>query len=172
MGLIASPLGGLVLAIAGFVLLAISMIWGLSSAHSDRRPHLSAALTTAAVVFGLNMLARASGVWQWYGYGLPLVQQFGMLFAVPTVLFTLILAGYRWLGARTRRPGLMYGLIAGLLLIPVTVAGDLYTMRRGTLSFGKGYTIFHDIILGQALVWLPVILYVSYRRILGGLVTR
>jgi len=126
---------------------------------------LFAAIVTAAVVFSVNMLARANGIWQWYGYQLPLAVQFGMLFALPAVLYTAVLAGYRRLAARSRRPLLAYGCIGLLLLIPVTIAGDLYTMNRGTLSFGKGYTLFHDLLVGQALFWLPVVLYIHFRRV-------
>ena len=165
MGLVQSPLGGLILAAAGFLLLAVIVVWGLSPDHKARRPHLSAALLTATVVFLINMLARVTGVWQWYGYQLSLGVQVGMLFALPAVLLAVVVGGYRWLAARSRRPLLAYGLIGFFVLIPVTVAGDLYTMSRGTLSFGKGYTIFHDLIVGQLLFWLPVLLYTYFRRV-------
>jgi len=170
-GLVESPLGGLVLALAGFILLAITVAWALSPARRTRRPQLLAALASAAVVFLLNMLAKAVGIWEWYGYHLPMMQQLGMLFALPSVLFTLVLGGYRQLELRTRRPLLVYALIAAIILVPVTVGGDLYTMNRGNLAFGRGYTIFADVLVGQALVWLPVVLYLLFRRALGGLTT-
>lgn len=165
MGMLQSPLGGLIIAAAGFTLLALILVWGLSPGHKDRRAHLFAALVSGGVVFALNMVARASGVWQWYGYQLPLAVQLGMLFALPAALFAAVLAGYRRLAARPRRPTLAYALIGLLLLVPVTVGGDLLSMSRGTLAFGRGYTIWHDIIVGQVLFWLPVLLYSLFRRI-------
>jgi len=165
MGLVASPLGGLLLAVGGFILLGIALTWGLSPTHKHRRPQLFAALATAAVIFLLNMIARASGIWQWYGYQLPLVVQLGMLFALPAVLFIGVLAGFRKLVTRSRRPLLVYGLTAACVLVPVTVAGDLYSVSRGTLSFGRGYTLLDDILVGQALIWLPVLLYLLFLRI-------
>lgn len=166
MGMLQSALGGLILAAAGFALLAITLVWGLSPRDEGRRAHLFAALVSGGAVFALNMAARASGVWQWYGYQLPLAVQLGMLFALPAALFAAVLAAYRRLAARTRRPALAYGLIGFLLLLPVTIGGDLYSMSRGTLSFGRGYTIWHDIVVGQVLFWLPVLLYTQFRRML------
>lgn len=72
---------------------------------------------------------------------------------------TAILRGFKWLCDRGRHPFLIYGLIAAAVLIPVTVFGDLYSFSRGTLAFGKGYTIVHDVIVGQVMIWAPVVFY-------------
>ena len=165
MGLLQNPLGGLIIAVIGFSLLAVTLIWGMSPSHRDRRAHLFSALVSGGVVFALNMVARGTGVWRWYGYQLPLFVQLGMLFSLPAVLFVAVLAGYRRLAARRQRPFLAYAMIGLLLLVPVTIGGDLLSMSRGTLSFGKGYTIWHDVIVGQVLFWLPVLLYTRFRRI-------
>jgi hypothetical protein len=51
-----------------------------------------------------------------------------------------------------------------IVLVPLTVVGDLYSIERRTLSFGGGYTIWQDVLVGQAAVWLPILLYRAIHR--------
>lgn len=64
----------------------------------------------------------------------------------------------------SQRPLLIYGLIMIIVLVPLTVLGDLYSIQRGKLSFGGGYTIWQDVLVGQAFVWLPIFLYRAMDR--------
>ena len=98
------------------------------------------------------------------GYALPLIAQAGLLLLGPSVFFAFILTGYRWLVAHSQRPSLIYGLIMIIVLVPLTVLGDLYSIERRKLSFGGGYTIWQDVLVGQAFAWLPIFLYRAIHR--------
>jgi hypothetical protein len=117
-----------------------------------------------AIVFLVNLIARAVGWWDWWGYTLPLMVQAGLLLLGPSVFFVFILTGYRWLVAHNQRPLLWYGLIGIAVLIPFTVLADSYSIERGKLSFGKGYTLWQDVIVGQIFIWIPVLLYRRIQR--------
>ena len=60
---------------------------------------------------------------------------------------------------------MIYGLASLIVLVPVTVAGDVYGLSSGGLAFGGGYTIGHDVVLAQVLIWTPVGLYEALRRL-------
>jgi hypothetical protein len=159
MDFVQSPTGGTVIAFTGFAAYLSLVLWARRGLSAGRGPVLLAASFTAAIVAAANVLAYALGLWQWWGYELPLIVQAGMLFCAPATLFALLISGYQWLGGHTRRPLLVYGLVAALVLIPLTVAGDLHNLARGKLAFGGGYAIWMDVLLGQAFLWLPVLLY-------------
>ena len=159
-----TPQAGTVIAIAGFSLLAIAVIWGLHPSHRDRRPALGAALATGAVIFLANIIAKATGLWGWWGYALPFIVRLGMLFAGTSLFCLALLVGYRWLSTRTPHPLIAYGILLVVLLAPITVLGDRWALTRGTLSFGRGYNIGYDLLVGQVFAWLPVLLYLAFRR--------
>ena len=158
-----TPQAGLVIAVVGFALLAIVVVSGLNPSHRDRRPALAAALATGAVIFLANLLAKTTGVWAWWGYSLSFIVQLGMLFAATSLFCLALLAGYRWVSTRTRRPLLAWGFLLIVLLVPLTVLGDRYALSRGTLSFGMGYNVGYDLLVGQVFGWLPVLFYLAFR---------
>jgi len=71
----------------------------------------------------------------------------------------LLLQLYRWLAAR--RVWLARGvyLIILLALIPATIVGDRMILRSGVLTFGNGYSIWKDVVLGELGFALPPVLY-------------
>ena len=42
---------------------------------------------------------------------------------------------------------------------PFTVCIDTWALGAGYLSMGAGYEIWHDVLVGQAFFWLPVLIY-------------
>lgn len=160
--------GGLMLALAGTGAYVGLVAWARRPDHPDRWPVLIAATGTGLVVAGANVLAPAIGWWggHWsYALPLPLRVSFWVLWITP--IMSLLLGGYRWLVARARRPRLVYGLLWLVVLAPVTVFMDTWALGAGHLSFGGGYAIWHDVLVGQAFGWIPVLLYEAAARING-----
>ena len=140
------------------------LLWARQPRHRDRWLVVTAATLMGVIVFVVNQIARAVGWWGWWVYALPLIAQAGLLLLGPSVFFIFILAGYRWLVAHSEHPLLVYGLIMLIVLVPLTVLADWYSLERRTLTFGGGYTIWQDVLVGQAFVWLPVIFYRALHR--------
>ena len=164
MDFIQSTSGGIVMAIGGLFAYLMMLLWARQPNKSHRLPILITATGMGVIVFLANQFARAFGLWDWWGYALPLVVQAGLLFILPSIFFTFIVMGYHWLAAHSQHPYLWYGLIGVIVLVPLTVFGDLYNLARGKLAFSRGYTLWQDILLGQAFFWLPVFLYQFVQR--------
>ena len=142
------------------------MAWVRRPGHADRLPLLAAATGMGCVIAGANVLASAIGWWggHWsYALPIPLQVSFWVLWITPPM--TLVLAGYRWLVAHTRWPHLVYVLIVLGVLAPFTVIADTWALDTGRLSMGGGYAIWHDVLVGQALLWLAVVFYEVARRL-------
>jgi len=69
----------------------------------------------------------------------------------------------RWLKRRAHHPLQVYAGIV-LLFIPVVLIADPIQIRRGWFEFSGGYTIWTDVLLEQAVMWPPVLLYVWLQR--------
>jgi small-conductance mechanosensitive channel len=164
MDFIQSASGGMVMAVGWLFAYLGVLLWARQPHHRDRWLVVTAATAMGVIVFMVNQIARAVGWWDWWGYALPLIVQAGLLLLGPSVFFIFILTGYRWLVAHSQRPLLNYGLIMIIVLVPLTVIGDLYSIERRKLSFGGGYTIWQDVLVGQAFVWLPIFLYRAIHR--------
>jgi hypothetical protein len=76
----------------------------------------------------------------------------------------LLLAGDRWLLRHVRRPRLAYGLFGLLVFAPCIVFIDTWALSTGRLSMGGGYTLWHDVLVGQVFFWLPVLFFEVARR--------
>lgn len=71
----------------------------------------------------------------------------------------LILLGYRWLAARRRWLAVLaYGLLL-LALLPATRLVDQRLLTSGEFIFQHGYTIGWDIVYGEVLFVVPLLLY-------------
>lgn len=157
--------GGALIALAGMLAYAAFLAWAGSPAPADRRPVALAATGAGLVVAAVNVIAAALGWWgDYWVYALPLPLQAGILLLWPAVGFALVLAGYRWLARHRRRPLMAYGIVLLVVLVPLTVVGDLWALGSGMLAFGSGYQIYHDVPLGLAFFGLPVLLYEAIRR--------
>ena len=157
--------GGLVLTIVGVAIYAALVAWARRPAHADRWPILVAATGMGLVVAGANLGAQAIGWWggHWsYALPVPLQVSFWVLWITPVM--TLLLAGYRWLVAHVRRPRPVYALLGLVVLAPFVVFIDTWALSTGRLSMGGGYAIWHDVLVGQAFFWLPVLFYEVARR--------
>ena len=157
--------GGVVLTLAGLVVYGALLAWVRRAGHADRLPALMAATGMGLVVAAANLLAQALGWWggHWsYALPIPLQVSFWVLWITPVM--TVLLAGYRWLLRHVRRPRLVYALLGLAVFAPFIVVIDTWALSTGRLSMGAGYTIWHDVLVGQAFFWLPVLFFEVARR--------
>ena len=159
MDFIQSSYGGVVMAVAWSLAYIGALLWARQPNRRDRWLVVAAATCMGVIVFIVNQIAHAVGWWGWWGYALPLIAQAGLLLLGTSVFFTSLLEGYRWLVSHSQHPLRTYGLIMIVILVPLTVLGDLYGLQRGKLSFGGGYTLWQDMLIGQVFAWLPILLY-------------
>ncbi|MBI3537623.1 MAG: hypothetical protein HY070_08720 [Chloroflexi bacterium] len=163
MDFIQSESGGIAMALVALALYAGILFWASRRQDKHRWSVVAAATSSGIVVLSINAIARAIGWWDWWGYQLHLLIQIALLLVGTSIIFTLSLTGYRWLETHSRNPLRIYGVISIAVLGPLTVIGDWYNIERGKLAFGGGYTIWQDVLVGQALFWLPVVLYRAIR---------
>ena len=160
-----SAAGGVVLTLAGVAIYGALVAWARRPGHADRWPVLVAATGMGLVVAAANLGAQALGWWggHWsYTLPAPLQVSFWLLWITPCA--TLLLGGYRWLLAHLRRPRLVYALLGLVVFAPFIVFIDTWALNTGRLSMGGGYAIWHDVLVGQAFFWLPVLFYELARR--------
>lgn len=152
----------------GSVLLALA-IFGLSlgwaaQGWSTRRAVLWAALGASALLVGINLLARALGWWIGPVFEpRPFTVLMLLSFLAGTGAWVLWLQGYRWLERRSPYPWLIYAAIV-LLFIPIVIVADGWQMGRNQFQMSGGYQIWHDVLLGQLVMWSPVLLYKEIQR--------
>lgn len=160
-----SVAGGVVLTLAGVVVYGALLAWARRPGHADRLPALVAATGMGLVVAAANLGAQALGWWggHWsYALPAPLQVSFWVLWITPVM--TLLLAGYRWLLRHVRRPRLVFALLGLVVFAPFIVVIDTWALSTGRLAMGAGYTIWHDVLVGEAFLWLPVLFYEVARR--------
>jgi hypothetical protein len=162
-----SDLGGLITVVVTVALWLLVLWWAWRPGHADRWLVVLTAIGFGALVAAMNAVMVAEGWWGGAFFALPPLMLAILLFFQPALLVVPVLLGYRWLVRHRRHPRLIYGLASLVVLVPVTVAGDVYGLSSGGIAFGGGYTIAHDVALAQALVWAPVGLYEAFRRDAG-----
>jgi hypothetical protein len=165
-----SVAGGLVLTLAGVVVYGALLTWARRPGHAERLPALVAATGMGLMVAAANVLAQALSWWggHW-SYALPAPLQVSFWVPWITPVMTVLLAGYRWLLRHVRRPRLVYALLGLVVFAPGIVFLDTWALSTGRLSLGAGYTLWHDVLVGQAFFWLPVLFYEVARRQLHAL---
>jgi hypothetical protein len=147
-------------AVAVAALLAV-LAWISRPHHRGRRRAAVAAVSFPASIILLNMILGRLGVWQsTLHYTLPplaMVSTAVLFLAVGIALMILILSGYRWLSARSRRAPFIYGLLLLVVLAPLIMLADTVALAEHYLAFGHGYTIWMDIAVGLSIA-LPVLI--------------
>ena len=154
---------------AGVVILTLGtvaclILWARQSADPDRRAYVIGLAITWGIIVLSNIVAPALGLW--YGpYFETRIVPLALLTGIrATGGIGLILLGYRWLAARRPRLALaVWGVLLLLLILGVPRA-DQAVIDSGVFSFGNGYQIWHDVLLGVVFWVLPLILYETLSR--------
>jgi hypothetical protein len=162
--LVQEPMGSALVVLLAGVTVASLLAWGRESGHPDRRAGVAAITFGMIAVTIVNVIAPAAGLWGGPVFDGPLVP-LALLTGLKSALYIgLALALFRWLA---RRSAVLAGAVCALILaalIPVTVLADEAVLRSGVLTFGAGYTVWHDVLLGEAFFALPILAFLVLRR--------
>lgn len=159
-----SPVG--IVVIVGLALAAIGIVvaWAVQPGHAERWQAVAAATITSALVAGLTLVAASMEWWGGAYLQLPLIVLLAIDLPLSIAGYTLWLGGYRWLRARTRHALPIYGAVV-LAFIPVVFLVDPIQIQRGQFTLGGGYTIWIDALVGQVVLWSPVLAYEALRHL-------
>src|SRR5215831_4380892 len=154
-----SPLATVVVVVLALVSLAGLGVWGKQPGRADRNAFVAGIMTVGALAFIANVLAPSVGWWGGRIFEAPLFPLALLTALRAIVLAALLLTLYRWLARRRKWLVLLVYSLILLALIPATVYGDAIFLRSGALTFNGGYTIFHDVVLGEVVLLLPPVIY-------------
>jgi F0F1-type ATP synthase assembly protein I len=160
---LASPSGGAIVVISSLLLLRITLLWALRQHNPDRIAALLGGTGTAVLVTVVTFLAMIMGWWQGDFFEIPLIVILAIEVPLQIAGYTLWLSWYRWLRRKTARAPFIYGIIV-LLFFPIVLLVDPIQMQRGQFFMGGGYTILADALLGQVVMWSPIVFYELARR--------
>ena len=157
-----SPLVTVIVVVLALVGLAGLGVWRKQPGCGDRNAFVAGIMSVGVLAFIANALAPSVGWWGGRIFEAPLFPLAVLTALRAIVLAALLLTLYRWLARRRKWLAfLVYSLIL-LALIPATVYGDAILLRTGALTFRGGYTVSHDVVLGEGIF----ILLASYLRAL------
>jgi hypothetical protein len=125
---------------------------------------VAALITLGVLAVTLNVLAPRLGWWGGRYFEAPLVPLALITALMAMAILGSLLSAYRWLASRRPRLVVPMYLVLLVALVPLTILGDSMVLRTGTLTFGGGYTLAHDVLLGEVVFALPVIMYELFRR--------
>jgi len=160
---LASSRGGAVVVTLSFLLLGVTLLWAWRQHNPDRIAALLGGTGTAVLVTAVTLLAMLVGWWQGGFFEIPLIVILAIELPLQIAGYTLWLGWYRWLRGKTARAPLIYAIIV-LLFFPIVLLVDPIQMERGQFFMGNGYTVFVDALLGQVVMWSPMIFYELARR--------
>lgn len=138
--------------------------WAREPGHLHRRPFIAAILAVGGLAVITNLLAPAFGWWGGPVFNAPLLPLALLTGLKATLYLSLLLLLYRWLASRRLWLARLIYLLLLIGMIPATIFGDETVLRSGVLTFGGGYTIWHDVLFGMFLFALPPILYEVFCR--------
>ena len=160
---LASLRGGAIVVVLSLMFLAVTLLWALRQHNPDRIAALLGGTGTAVLVTVVTLLAMIMGWWQGGFFEIPLIVILAIELPLQIAGYTLWLSWYRWMRGKTARAPLIYGIIV-LLFFPIVLLVDPIQMQRGQFFMGNGYTVFVDALLGQVVMWSPMIFYELARR--------
>ena len=160
---LASLRGGAFVVVLSLMFLAFTLLWALRQHNPDRIAALLGGTGTAVLVTVVTLLAMIMGWWQGGFFEIPLIVILAIELPLQIAGYTLWLSWYRWMRGKTARAPLIYGIIV-LLFFPIVLLVDPIQMQRGQFFMGNGYTVFVDALLGQVVMWSPMIFYELARR--------
>ena len=163
-----NPIPDLIVVLVVLATSAALLLWARQPGHRDREAYVLAIIGAGILVVIANVFAPAIGWWGGTFFQAPLLI-LALLTGVGAMgWFALLLMGYRWLANRSPKLALLVsGLIMLVLLPAATVIGDQFGTRSGVVTFGGGYTVWHDVLVGEVFFLAPILLYEVLRRRLG-----
>lgn len=145
------------IALAGITATAL-VIWAQSRGRDWPAFVVSLGLSGALAVV-VNVWVPLMGWWKGPVFDAPTFPLACLTGLRAMFIVGLMLLLYRWLARRRRWLSMVvYGLLL-LSLIPATIRGDHTLIASRVLWFEGGYTIWHDVALGEVFFALPVLIY-------------
>ncbi|MFY9611075.1 MAG: hypothetical protein WAU45_20995 [Blastocatellia bacterium] len=141
-------------------------LWARQAGHPERRAFVAVIITAGGVAVILNVLAPTAGWWGGRVFEAPLFPLALLTGLRAMFLIALLLLLYRWLAARNKWLALLIYLLILVALIPAVIIVDPILLRSDVLEFGAGYTIWHDVVVGEVAFALTLILYELFHRYL------
>ena len=155
--------GGAIVVVLSLMLLGVTLLWAWRPDNPDRIAALLGGTGTAVLVTVVTFLAMIMGWWQGGFFEIPWIVILAIELPFQIAGYTLWLSWYRWLRSKTARAPLAYGIIV-LLFFPIVLLVDPIQIQRGQFVMGGGYTVLIDALLGQVVMWSPMIFYELARR--------
>lgn len=156
---LSSPAGVLVAVLGSLALMMLTLIWASRPGYADRWRTVGAASLTSLLIIAISMVAVRQGWWQGAFFNsVPILVQAAFDIPFSVAGYSLWLGIYRSLALRVRYGRWIYAFIV-LLFIPIVFIADSFSMQRGQFSFGSGYTVWTDALVGQTVLWSPAVFY-------------
>ena len=155
-GPLSTALGASILVVAALLSVGALIGWARRAGHPDRGPLVLAGAALGVTTGALNLVFGTTGVWRSCSYALPFPVVFTYYVLLPMIFGTLLARGYRWAAGRVPRAALLYGALTVVVIAPLIAIGDGAAIQSGILAMTGGYAIWMDVVLGVALLWLPV----------------
>ena len=134
-------------------------VWGKQPGCGDRNAFVAGIMSVGVLAFIANALAPSVGWWGGRIFEAPLFPLAVLTALRAIVLAALLLTLYRWLARRRKWLALLVYSLILLALIPATVYGDAILLRTGALTLSGGYTVSHDVVLGEVIFLLLPVTY-------------
>lgn len=158
-----SPTGSIVVVVLSLAAFAIIVLWARRGARHERWPAFVAASLMTVLVAAIYGIAVAAGWWSGPYFRTPVLVQAATLLPVSVVVWTAWLAGYNWLTSRTRRPLLVYGIVALLLVLAVGMA-DRAELSGGLVLVAEDGRTWLNALVGLGMMFVPVLLFEGVRH--------
>lgn len=158
-----SPNGRMVVVALSLAAFAIIVLWARRGARHERWPAFVAASLMTVLVAVVYGIAVAAGWWSGAYFRTPALVQAATLLPVSVVVWTAWLAGYGWLTGRTRRPLLIYGIVALLLILAVGLA-DRAELSGGLVLVAEDGRTWLNALVGLGMMFVPVLLFEGVRH--------
>ena len=166
--LLHNPVADVVVVVVALASITALVLWARQPGHRDRAAFVAAITAVGVLGFIANVFAPTIGWWSGTYFKAPLFILALMTAVGAMGLLALLLRGYLWLAKRSPKLALLvYGLVMLVLLPTATMSGDQIGTNMGVVTFGRGYMVWHDILVGEAFFWSPFILYKVFCRMLG-----
>jgi hypothetical protein len=164
--LLRNSVADILLVVVAVVTMVSLASWARQPGHRERQAFVAAITSVGLLAVVLNVVAPAVGWWGGRAFEGPLFPLALLTGLRAIFLFALLLLLYRWLAVRRRWLAFLIYFLILIALIPGVMIGDPILLRSGVLTFGAGYTMWHDVVLGDVVFALPLIFYELFRRYL------